>query len=100
MIFMKMTISISIMGTERSEEHTSELQSRGHLVCRLLLEKRKDKCRFKRQVTPGDQLQLEVDIIRMKGPVGKGKGVYTVNGEVASDAGITIAIKLIKKTAV
>src|SRR5690625_5389298 len=25
---------------ERSEEHTSELQSRGHLVCRLLLEKR------------------------------------------------------------
>src|SRR5690625_5808937 len=28
-------------GHERSEEHTSELQSRGHLVCRLLLEKRK-----------------------------------------------------------
>src|SRR5690625_7016011 len=27
----------------RSEEHTSELQSRGHLVCRLLLEKRKKK---------------------------------------------------------
>src|SRR5690625_7064469 len=30
-------ISITI----RSEEHTSELQSRGHLVCRLLLEKKK-----------------------------------------------------------
>src|SRR5690625_5594238 len=28
---------------ERSEEHTSELQSRGHLVCRLLLEKKKKK---------------------------------------------------------
>src|SRR5207253_10505423 len=27
----------------RSEEHTSELQSRGHLVCRLLLEKKKNK---------------------------------------------------------
>src|SRR5690625_5497447 len=27
----------------RSEEHTSELQSRGHLVCRLLLEKKKIK---------------------------------------------------------
>src|SRR5690625_5597210 len=27
--------------TGRSEEHTSELQSRGHLVCRLLLEKKK-----------------------------------------------------------
>src|SRR5437660_8251701 len=28
---------------DRSEEHTSELQSRGHLVCRLLLEKKKKK---------------------------------------------------------
>src|SRR5690625_5665180 len=28
-------------GVRRSEEHTSELQSRGHLVCRLLLEKKK-----------------------------------------------------------
>src|SRR5437870_7468876 len=28
---------------ERSEEHTSELQSRGHLVCRLLLEKKKEQ---------------------------------------------------------
>src|SRR2546422_5135577 len=30
-----------IPGTGRSEEHTSELQSRLHLVCRLLLEKKK-----------------------------------------------------------
>src|SRR5207244_12759963 len=29
--------------TERSEEHTSELQSPDHLVCRLLLEKKKNK---------------------------------------------------------
>src|SRR5207253_7149256 len=29
--------------SERSEEHTSELQSRGHLVCRLLLEKKKER---------------------------------------------------------
>src|SRR5256884_3954167 len=32
-------------GNERSEEHTSELQSRLHLVCRLLLEKKKKKVR-------------------------------------------------------
>src|SRR5690625_5718219 len=31
----------SMMSLNRSEEHTSELQSRGHLVCRLLLEKKK-----------------------------------------------------------
>src|SRR5690625_3760487 len=30
-----------VSGADRSEEHTSELQSRGHLVCRLLLEKKK-----------------------------------------------------------
>src|SRR5690625_1346006 len=32
-------------GCRRSEEHTSELQSRGHLVCRPLLEKKK-QCQF------------------------------------------------------
>src|SRR3989449_5020707 len=33
------------VGMHRSEEHTSELQSRLHLVCRLLLEKKKTKTR-------------------------------------------------------
>src|SRR4051812_49786654 len=31
---------------ERSEEHTSELQSHVNLVCRLLLEKKKNGCKF------------------------------------------------------
>src|SRR5690625_5838677 len=34
------TVSPSPAPSPRSEEHTSELQSRGHLVCRLLLEKK------------------------------------------------------------
>src|SRR5207253_9040504 len=34
-------------GAPRSEEHTSELQSRGHLVCRLLLEKKKELIKTK-----------------------------------------------------
>src|SRR3989442_9610293 len=34
---------------ERSEEHTSELQSRPHLVCRLLLEKKKKKTQYLHQ---------------------------------------------------
>src|SRR5690625_6050644 len=33
----------SELRTGRSEEHTSELQSRGHLVCRLLLEKKSER---------------------------------------------------------
>lgn len=52
-----------------------------------------DKCRFKRQVKPGDQLRLEVEIIRLKGPIGKGKAVATVDGEVACEAEIMFAIK-------
>src|SRR5439155_17015629 len=36
-------VSIPVLHAFRSEEHTSELQSRGHLVCRLLLEKKKGK---------------------------------------------------------
>src|SRR3989442_10701073 len=34
---------LSTPGSARSEEHTSELQSRPHLVCRLLLEKKKNR---------------------------------------------------------
>src|SRR5229473_8681061 len=34
-------------GCRRSEEHTSELQSLAYLVCRLLLEKKKNKPQFK-----------------------------------------------------
>src|SRR5690625_3950145 len=52
-----------------------------------------DKCRFKREVKPGDQLQLEVETIRMRGSIGKGKGVATVNGETACEAEIMFAIK-------
>src|SRR5436305_10213725 len=39
----KNSTTIGIIITVRSEEHTSELQSRPHLVCRLLLEKKKKK---------------------------------------------------------
>src|SRR2546430_6958402 len=38
---LKLALTISAIGTLRSEEHTSELQSQSNLVCRLLLEKKK-----------------------------------------------------------
>src|SRR2546422_4304025 len=41
----------------RSEEHTSELQSRLHLVCRLLLEKKK-KCPLPRPTYPNSMARL------------------------------------------
>src|SRR5258708_22594605 len=37
----KSLVSVSTTTSKRSEEHTSELQSPDHLVCRLLLEKKK-----------------------------------------------------------
>src|SRR2546422_8497793 len=39
------TYATVLAESKRSEEHTSELQSRLHLVCRLLLEKKKNKLR-------------------------------------------------------
>src|SRR5690554_7632245 len=44
---------IGIKAFGRSEEHTSELQSRPHLVCRLLLEKKKEKALEKGEALPG-----------------------------------------------
>src|SRR5439155_23057962 len=41
--FQKKARSAPAAIEQRSEEHTSELQSRGHLVCRLLLEKKKTR---------------------------------------------------------
>ncbi|WP_163527414.1 3-hydroxyacyl-ACP dehydratase FabZ [Halobacillus ihumii] len=52
-----------------------------------------DKCRFKRQVKPGDRLKLEVEIVRLKGPMGKGKALATVDGETACEAEIMFALK-------
>ncbi len=51
------------------------------------------EAKFRRQVVPGDTLRIEVEIIKVKGPVGVGKGVCTVNGEKAVSAEITFAIK-------
>src|SRR5689334_16499284 len=44
------TVASSLAGT-RSEEHTSELQSQFHLVCRLLLEKKNNKNNKQKQTT-------------------------------------------------
>ncbi len=51
-----------------------------------------DNCRFKKQVKPGDQLRLEVEITRVKGPIGKGHAIATVNGEIACETDIIFAI--------
>lgn len=50
-----------------------------------------DNCRFKKQVKPGDQLRLEVEITRLKGAIGKGRGIATVDGKIACEAELIFA---------
>ena len=51
------------------------------------------EAKFRRQVVPGDTLRIEVEIIKITGPVGVGKAIATVNGEKAVSAEISFAIK-------
>ncbi len=51
-----------------------------------------DNARFKRQVVPGDQLRLEVEFVRMRGQMGKGHAIATVDGELVCEADILFAI--------
>ncbi|MFM9533921.1 3-hydroxyacyl-ACP dehydratase FabZ [Lysinibacillus sp. IITD104] len=50
-----------------------------------------DHCRFKKQVKPGDQLYLEVEITRVKGTVGKGRGIAMVDGEIVCETDLVFA---------
>lgn len=51
-----------------------------------------DKMRFKRQVRPGDQLRLEVELTKIKSLVGKGSAKATVDGEIAACGELMFAI--------
>lgn len=51
------------------------------------------EAKFRRQVVPGDTLRLETEIIKVKGPIGIGKAIASVNGEKAVVAEISFAIK-------
>lgn len=51
-----------------------------------------DDCRFKRVVTPGDTLRLEVTMDKLGSRFGRGRGVASVDGEVACEATISFII--------
>lgn len=51
-----------------------------------------DKARFRRKVVPGDVLLLETEIIKVKGPVGVGRAVAKVDGQVVAQAELTFSI--------
>jgi len=51
-----------------------------------------DKCKFKQKVVPGDTLELDVEIVKRRGPIGYGNAVARVNGKVAVQAELKFAI--------
>ena len=51
-----------------------------------------DDCRFRRVVEPGDTLTLECEFVRVRGPIAKGQGRATVDGEVAAEATLTVFV--------
>ena len=52
-----------------------------------------DKVRFRRMVTPGDVLKLDVEVIAFRKTFGKIKGVASVNGETAVEAEVTFVLE-------
>jgi 3-hydroxyacyl-[acyl-carrier-protein] dehydratase len=51
-----------------------------------------DDCRFKRIVEPGDVLTLECEFVRVRGPIAKGEGRASVDGELAAEAILTVFV--------
>lgn len=51
-----------------------------------------DKAKFRQKVVPGDVLMLSTEIIKVKGPIGIGKAVATVDGKKVCEAELTFAI--------
>ncbi len=51
-----------------------------------------DSCKFRQMVVPGDKLEMEVEMIKMRGPIGKARGIAKVDGKVAAEAEISFAI--------
>ncbi|MDD6400882.1 MAG: 3-hydroxyacyl-ACP dehydratase FabZ [Lachnospiraceae bacterium] len=48
--------------------------------------------RFKRQIIPGDVIEMECELTERKGPIGSGKAVAKVDGKVAVVAELTFAV--------
>ena len=51
-----------------------------------------DKCRFRKPVRPGDQMIIEVEVLRFRSRVGKMLGKTMVDGAVAAEAEITFSL--------
>ncbi|MCD7832874.1 MAG: 3-hydroxyacyl-ACP dehydratase FabZ [Lachnospiraceae bacterium] len=60
---------------------------------RLVLFGGVNKARFRQKVVPGDVLRLELEVIKVKGPVGIGKATAYVDDKVCTEAELTFVIQ-------
>jgi 3-hydroxyacyl-[acyl-carrier-protein] dehydratase len=51
-----------------------------------------DRVRFRKPVVPGDTLRLEVEVIAMRGPVGRGKATASVDGRIVAQGELLFAV--------
>lgn len=79
-----------------------EMLAQAGAVCMLSMDEHKGKigflggvnnAKFRRQVLPGETLRLEVEMVKIRGSIGIGKAVATVDGEKAVSAEISFALK-------
>lgn len=82
---------------------TIEMLAQAGAVCVLSLEENKgkvaffagiDKAKFRRKILPGETITLEVEIIKIRGPIGVGKAIASVDGQKAVSCEISFAIGL------
>lgn len=52
-----------------------------------------DSFRFRKPVVPGDTIKLEVEIDKIRGPIGKGSARALVGGDVVADGKLTFALR-------
>ena len=67
----------------------SEEQNRGRIAFFAGI----DDVRFKRIVEPGDELELECELERIRGPIGRGKATAKVDGRLAARGTLTFAVE-------
>jgi 3-hydroxyacyl-[acyl-carrier-protein] dehydratase len=67
----------------------SEEENRGRIAFFVGI----DDVRFKRIVEPGDELRLECELERVRGPIGRGRATATVDGKLAARGTLTFAVE-------
>ena len=51
-----------------------------------------ESCKFRKMVTPGDRLEMEVELLKMRGPIGKARAIAKVDGELVTEGEVSFAV--------